>query len=407
VKEGSAGGGWSSRVRRLRQALVVAEVALAAVLLVGAGLLLQSFVRITRVDPGFESGGILTARVTLHGRGYDEDERVMAFFRNVVDRARHLPGVQSAGDVSFLPLAGLAAATDFRIAGRPEPSAGQEPTTEVRVCDNGYFQAMHIPVRSGRLFEEREMRVKSDVVVVSESFARKYFPKGDAIGQRVAIDMMDDPPPTEIVGIVGDLKHESLTSEPRPTAYWPHPELVYSAMSFVLRTDGDPQLLVRPLEEAVRGVDKDQPLAEVRTMAQWVDASLVRSRFNAMLLAVFAGLALTLAAIGIYGVMSQAVGQRRPEIGIRMALGASNESIRKMVVAGGARLVLFGLAVGIPSALALTRFLSSLLYETSGKDPSTIAAVIGVLGAVALAASYIPAWRASRVQPVEALRSRT
>jgi putative ABC transport system permease protein len=407
VKEGSARGGWSVRARRLRQALVVAEVALAAVLLVGAGLLLQSFVRVTRVDPGFDPRGILTARVTLHGSGYQEDERVMAFFRTVVDRARRLPGVRSAGAVSFLPLAGLAAATDFRIVGRPEPPPGQEPVTEVRVCDNGYFQAMHIPLRKGRLFEEREMRVKSDVVVVSESFARQYFPKGDAIGQRVAIEMMDDPPPTEIIGIVGDLKHESLTAQSRPTAYWPHPELVYSAMSFVLRTDADPRSLAAPLEDAVRGVDKDQPLSEVRTMSQWVDASLVRSRFSAMLLAVFGGLALTLAAIGIYGVMSQAVGQRRPEIGIRMALGASNDSIRKMVVAGGARLVLLGMAVGIPAALALTRFLSSLLFETSGRDPATVAGVVGVLGAVALGASYVPAWRASRVEPVEALRNRT
>jgi predicted permease len=249
--------------------------------------------------------------------------------------------------------------------------------------------------------------MKSNVVVVSESFARTYFPKGDAIGQRVAIDMMDDPPPTEIVGIVGDLKHESLTAQSRPTAYWPHPQLVYSAMSFVLRTDADPRSLAAPLEDAVRSVDRDQPLSEVRTMAQWVDASLVRTRFNAMLLAVFGGLALTLAAIGIYGVLSQAVGQRRPEIGIRMALGASNDSIRKMVVAGGARLVLLGMAVGIPAALALTRFLSSLLFETSGRDPATVAGVVGMLGAVALAASYVPAWRASRVEPVEALRNRT
>jgi len=248
------------------------------------------------------------------------------------------------------------------------------------------------------------MRVKSDVVVVSEAFARKFFPRGDAIGRRVKIDMSDEPSATEIVGIVGDVHHDGLIAEARPIAYWPHPQLVYSAMTLTLRTDGDPARLAGDLERAVQSADKDQPVSEIRSMEQWIATSLARSRFSSTLLAVFAALALLLAAVGIYGVMSYVVGQRRSEIGIRLALGATEESVLRMVVAGGARLVLTGVLIGIPAAVLLSRFLAALLYETSSTDPATIAAVAGALGGVAVAASWVPAWRASRVAPVEALR---
>ena len=404
LKAGLRAIGGNARARRLRQVLVVAEVALAAVLLVGAGLMLRSLGRITRVDPGFDPRGILTGRVTLHGKQYNEDERALAFFRNAVERARSIPGVRAAGVVSFLPFAGMGAATDFTIVGEPAPGPGQEPTTDVRVCDDGYFQTMRIPLRKGRLFEDREMRVKSDVVVVSEAFARKFFPRGDAIGRRVKIDMSDEPSATEIVGIVGDVHHDGLIAEARPIAYWPHPQLVYSAMTLTLRTDGDPARLAGDLERAVQSADKDQPVSEIRSMEQWIATSLARSRFSSTLLAVFAALALLLAAVGIYGVMSYVVGQRRSEIGIRLALGATEESVLRMVVAGGARLVLTGVLIGIPAAVLLSRFLAALLYETSSTDPATIAAVAGALGGVAVAASWVPAWRASRVAPVEALR---
>jgi putative ABC transport system permease protein len=407
LKEASPGAGTSARARRLRRGLVVTEVALASVLLVGAGLLLRSFARASRVDPGFDPRGILTARVTLHGGEYEHDERVLAFFRGVVSRTRSLPGVRSAGAISYLPMAGLGASTDFEIVGRPQPPPGQEPGTDVGVCDNGFFEAMRIPLRKGRLFEEREMRVRSNVVVVNETFARTYFPKGDAIGQRVVIHMSDDPLPSEIVGIVGDLRQDSITSAVQPAAYWPHPQLVYSAMTFVVRSDGDPGALASPLRQVVHALDGDQPVADVRTMEQWVASSLARARFTATLLSVFAALALTLAAIGIYGVLSYVVGQRRSEFGIRMALGASDRTIRRMVVAGGTRLVVAGLAIGVPVALALSGFLSSLLFETSKEDPATLAAAVVTLGLAAAAASAVPAWRASRVEPVEALKSRT
>ncbi len=406
MREGARTAGGSARARKLRQALVVAEVALAAVLLVGAGLLLRSFSRLAGIDPGFDPHGILTGRVTLSGKAYDEnDERVMAFFREVVARAKVLPGVREAGAVSYLPFSGLAAATSFTIVGEPPPQPGQEPSTDVRVCDNGHFAAMRVPLKKGRLFEDREMRVKSNVVVVSESFARQFFPRGDAIGRQVVIHMSDEPEPTEIVGIVGDIRHESLANAVRPMAYWPHPQLVYSAMTFTLRTDGDPAALASAFEAAVHAVDRNQPVADLRTMESFIGASLSRSRFSAMLLGLFAGVAVVLAAVGIYGVMSYVVGQRRSEIGIRLALGATGDSILRMVVAGGARLVLVGLAIGVPAALMLSRFLQSLLFETSGFDPGTLAGVIASLAGVAIAASYVPAWRASRVAPVEALRN--
>lgn len=411
LKEGGRTAGGSARARRLRQSLVVAEVALAAVLLVGAGLLLESFVRLARIDPGFESKGLLTGRVALHGPRYGEDAKVLAFFRETADRMRAIPGVSAAGMISFLPFAGLGAATDFTVVGRPVPPPGQEPVTDVRVCDNGFFQAMRIPLRKGRLFEEREMRERSNVVVVSESFAGTAFPGEEALGRRVVIDMAwhagDKPEPTEIVGIVGDVKIENLTAPMRPAAYFPHPQISYPAMTFVVRGIGEKASLAAAMRESARTVDPDQPMGEARAMSDWIGDSLRRARFSSGLLTIFAAVALVLAAVGIYGVMAYVVGLRRGEIGVRMALGASNDAIRRMVVAGGARLVLLGMMIGIPSALALTGFLSSLLYETSGRDPATIAGVIGILGAVALAASTVPAWRASRVEPVEALKSRT
>ncbi|HEY7112669.1 MAG TPA: ABC transporter permease [Thermoanaerobaculia bacterium] len=396
------------RARRIRQGLVVAEVALAAVLLVGAGLLLRSFGRLSRIDPGFDSEGLFTGRVILHGAAYKDDEKVLAFFRDVTARARAIPGVRAAGMVSFLPFAGLGAATDFTVVGEPQPPAGRAPVTDVRVCDNGFFQAMRIPLVQGRLFDEREMRTRSNVVIVSEAFARKAFPRGGALGRRVTIEMAhvaeEKPAPTEVIGIVGDVKVETLTAATRPMAYWPHPQLPYSGMTFVLRSD-DPSVLAGPLRAAVAESDKDQPLGDARPMEDWIGVSLTGARFSAMLLATFAAIALLLAAAGIYGVMSYVVGQRRSEIGIRMALGAPAESIRRMMVAGGARLVLLGLAIGMPLALALSSVLSSLLFETSGRDPATLAGVIATLGVSAVAASYGPAWRASRIEPAESLRN--
>ena len=404
LKDGSRHIGAGVRHRRIRQGFVVSEIALAVVLLVGAGLMIKSFGTLRSVNPGFDAQHVLTARLTIPAARYPDDPSRLNFFSNVVARVAALPGVESAGAISFLPLAGLGAATDFAIVGQPAAAAGQALATDVRVCDNGYFQAMRVPLVSGRLFSERERHAKANVVIVNETLARHFFPSGDALGKSLVISMNLPNVPTEIIGIVGDVKSGGFASETHPMTYWPHPQLVYTAMTLTIRTLGDPAALAPLVEREVRSLDKDQPVAEVRTMEQWVSRSLSQARFSSTLLATFAGLALLLAAIGIYGVMSYAVSQRTPEIGIRLALGANARDILRMIVGSTARLAALGLAIGVVLALALGRTVASLLYETASTDPLTFAAVAGVLAGVALVAGYVPARRAARIPPVEALR---
>jgi putative ABC transport system permease protein len=404
LKEGARQGGTGRKTRRLRKLFVVSEVALAVVLLVGAGLMLKSLRTLGSVNPGFERHGILTARVTLPGSRYEEDPDILRFYAQARERVAALPGVRAVGAVSFLPFAGMAAATDFVIVGDPAPARDRKLLTEVRVCDTGYFQVMGIRLLRGRLFTDLEQREPARVVVVSEALARRYFPGRDALGQRVVIDMLDENVPTEIIGIVADIRHADLLTDTRPMSYWPVPQLVYRSMTLTVRTDSDPAAAGSMIARAIRSIDRDQPLSDVKTMDQWISASLARQRFGSTLLFLFAALALLLAAIGIYGVMSFIVGQRTAEFGIRAALGASAGDIRTLILRDGARLVLAGLAIGTPLALALSRALTRLLYETRGADPVIFVAVVGLLAGVALLASYLPARRAARVTPVEALR---
>jgi putative ABC transport system permease protein len=405
LKDGARQIGASVRHRRIRQGFVVGEIALAVVLLVGAGLMIRSFGALRNVNPGFDARNVLTARVTVPTRRYDTDAKRITFFANLTARLSAIPGVESAGAVSYLPLAGPGAGTGFTIVGRPAPLPGQGPVTDVSVCDNGYFQSLKIPLLRGRIFAEREMREKSNVVVINETLANRYFPDEDPIGKSLVVAMTSPNVPTEIIGVVGDLRFSDLTAEARPMTFWPHPQLAYSAMTLTLRTASDPASFAPLVEREVRALDKDQPVADVRTMDQWVARTLSQAKFSSMLLTTFAGLALALAAIGIYGVMSYSVSQRTSEIGIRLALGAEARDILSMVVGSAARLAAIGLAVGVVLSLALSRTLASLLYETAGTDPFTFLAVVGVLGAVAIAASYFPARRASRIAPVDALRA--
>jgi putative ABC transport system permease protein len=405
LKDGSRQIGAGPRHRHLREGFVMAEIALAVVLLVGAGLLLRSFALLQSVDPGMNTKNVLTARVALPGRKYDQPEKTLQFFQDAARRVREIQGVQSAGVVSYLPFSGQGAGTGFTIVGEPPPPPGSDHVTDVSVCDNGYFQTMQLSLLKGRLFSDREMQEKSNVVVINETMARRYFPNQDPLGKQVTIAMTQPNVPTEIIGIVANSKFVDLRTEPRATSYWPHPQLPYSAMTLTVRTASDPLALSGSVERAIHALDKDQPLSDVRTMDQWVARSLAQARFSSGLLAVFAALALALAAIGIYGVMSYAVSQRTSEIGIRLALGAERSDILKLVVGNGMRLAAFGLGAGVVLALALSRTLSTLLYETTGADPLTFAAVVGMLGGVALLASYLPARRASHIPPVEALRS--
>jgi putative ABC transport system permease protein len=404
LKDGARQVGGGIRHRRMRQAFVVAEIALAVVLLVGAGLMLRSFSSLRRVDPGYSTANILTMRLQLPSVKYTNDQQRIRFFQEATARIQELAGVQSVGAISYLPLTGLGAGTGFTIEGEPPPPPGQSPTTNVSVCDNGFLKTMNVRLLSGRLFTEREMREKSNVVLVSESLVKTYFPNENPIGKRLTINMTSPNVPTEIIGVVGDVNFQDLAAAPRPTTYWPHPQLAYSAMTLTIRTAGEPMALAPAVERTIRTLDKDQPVSDVRTMSQWVARSLAQARFSSTLLAIFAGLAMLLAAIGIYGVMSYTVGQRTSEIGIRLALGAEARDILAMIVGGAMRLAAAGLVIGVALALALSRTLTTLLYETSGTDPWTFSTVVLALGSVALLASYLPARRASRVAPVEALR---
>jgi putative ABC transport system permease protein len=405
LKDGARQIGASVRHRRIRQAFVVGEIALAVVLLVGAGLMIRSFGTLRGVNPGFDAHNVLTARLSIPGRRYPTEEKRVDFFANLVARVAAIPGVESAGAISFLPLAGAGSATGFTIVGQPAPLPGQGPSTDVSVCDNGYLRTLKVPLLRGRLFAEREMREKSNVVIINDALAKRYFPNEDPIGKSLVIAMTDPNVPTEIIGIVGNVKFSDLATEARPTTYWPHPQLAYSAMTLTLRTASDPGSFAPLVEREVHAMDKDQPIGDVRTMDQWVSRTLSQAKFSSTLLTTFAGLALALAAIGIYGVMSYSVTQRTSEIGIRLALGAEARDILGMVVGNAIKLAAIGLSIGVVLALALSRTLTSLLFETAGTDPLTFSAVVFVLGGVAVAASYFPARRASRIPPVEALRA--
>ena len=404
LKDGARQIGAGVRHRRLRHTFVMAEIALAVVLLVGAGLMLRSFSALGRVNPGFDSSNVLTMRMQLPVAKYRDDAQRIRFFHDLTTRVEAVPGVRAVGAVSYLPLAGLGAATGFTIDGQPPLPPGQSNTTDVTVCDNGYFRAMNVPLLRGRLFTDREMREKADVVIVNDTLARRYFPNEDPLGRRVTINMTDPNVPTEIVGVVGDTIFAGMAAAARPTTYWPHPQLAYAAMTLTVRTASEPMGFAALVQSEIRSLDKDQPVSDVRTMDAWVARSLAQTRFSSLLLTLFASLALLLAAIGIYGVMSYAVSMRTSEIGIRLALGAEARDIVSMIVGNAVRLAGIGLAIGVALSLVLGRTLTSLLYQTASTDVATFTAVIGVLGAVAVLASYFPARRASRIPPVEALR---
>jgi putative ABC transport system permease protein len=405
LKEGGRSGTAGRRGSRLRAVFVVAEVALALVLLVGAGLMIRSFVRLQSVSPGFDSAGLLTMRVVLPNSSYPEEHQRITFFKQAVERLGNLPGVEAAGAASFLPMTGMAAATSFAIDGRPSPEAGAErPGCDVRVTDMNFFRTMRIPLLRGRTYDERETTEARRVLVINEALARKYFPGEDPLGKRLVVNMSNEPQPTEIIGIVADVKHRGLDAGAEPTVYMPHPELSYNGMSLVMRTKGDPQALAASAQREIQAIDPEQPVADVRTMEQWLAESVARARFSAMLLGVFAVLALLLATVGIYGVISYTVTQRTHELGIRVALGAQRSDVLRLVIGQGLALAGVGVALGLVGAFALTRLVRSLLYEVSATDPLTYVGLSLFLLLVALLACYLPARRATRVDPMQALR---
>jgi putative ABC transport system permease protein len=406
LKEGGKGaGGQGTRSRRLRSALVVAEVALALVLLVSAGLLVKSFARLRKIDAGFNTENVLTMVVRLPDGKYKEEQQMVAFFRQATERIGALPGVRSVGMVNFLPLyGGLGSNTGFSVEGRPVLPPGEGPGTNVRVSDPGYFSAMGIPLLRGRNFTDLEASEARHVVLISESLARQHFPGEDPIGKRISVEMFEKPNPTEIIGIVGDVRYDSLTDEAEPTVYFPHPELTYEFMTLVIRTAGDPAEMAPAVRGELRAIDSDQPVSDVRTMNQVMADTVSRARFNTLLLGLFAGLATLLAAVGIYGVMNYSVTLRTHEIGIRMALGAQPGQVLLLILRQGLLLTLIGIGIGLGGALALTRLMSGLLFGVETTDLATFAAIVLLLAVVSLIACFIPARRATRVDPLIGLR---
>ncbi len=384
----------------------MAEVALALVLLVSAGLLVKSFGQLQKIDRGFQSDNLLTMVVRLPERKYKDDQQLVSFFRRATERIKTLPGVSSVGMVNYLPLyGGLGAQTGYTVEGRPEPPPGQEPPAHVRVTDANYFNTMQIPLLRGRNFTEQETSEARHVVLISESMARQHFPGEDPIGKRITVPMSDKPAPTEIIGIVGDVRYESLVDQPEPTVYFPHPELTYPFMTLVIRTTGEPTAIAPAVQRELREIDPDQPVSDLRTMNQVMADTVSRARFNTLLLALFAGLATVLAAVGIFGVMNYSLTLRTREIGLRMALGAQRRGVLLLILKQGLALTLIGTAIGLLGAFALTRLMSSLLFEVSAADPATFGVIVLLLIMVSLIACYLPARRATRIDPLIALRS--
>lgn len=403
LKEGGRGSSGSLSRNRLRAALVAGEMALALMLLIGAGLLIKSFVRLEHLSPGFQPEQILTMRVNLRSLRGTKPERQAAAWQEVIERVRQVPGVNSVGSIAFPPLGPVLPATGFWVAGRPVPKPGDQPVTGVSVVTPGYFTTMSIPLVKGRTLTERDTASTPLVTVISQALAKQFFSSGDPIGQKIFVQWGRDTP-YEIVGVVGDVRHTGLEKDPMPTVYFADAQEPNGGGTLVIRTASEPMRLAHAIEAQIHSYDREQPIADVVPMSVFLSNAVARPRFQSVLLGVFAALALTLAAIGIFGVMSYSVAQRTSEIGIRVALGAQRAQILKLVVGQGAVLALTGVAAGLVGAFALTRVLGSLLFEVSATDPLVFATVPFVLCAVALLATYLPARWASKVDPIVALR---
>jgi putative ABC transport system permease protein len=396
----SAGGS-----NRIRSFLLASEVALAVLLSVSAGLLLRSFARVMGVDPGMRTANVLTMNLSLPDVKYDTPVKRTNFYKNLTERLEALPGVRSAGAVTFLPLrvsilSFRVGVNSFTIEGRPPVTADQQPQADFRMATPGYFNAMGIALRQGRLFNQHDDLDSKRVVLVNESMIRKHFAHENPLGQRINMGGK----PVEIVGVVGDAKLYGLDSPVEPAIYAPHMQRPGDSMALVVRTEGDPATVADSVRREIRKLDPEQPISNVRTMQQVLADSLMLRRAAMLMITVFASLALTLATVGIYGLTAYSVSRRTHEIGLRVALGAGQPQILRLVVGRGLVTSLIGAAIGVGAAFQLTRALSGMLYGVTATDPLVFAGVPLLLIAVSVIASLVPARKAMRVDPLVALR---
>ncbi len=406
ASRGSAGASslWG-RGNNTRRALVISELALSVVLLIGAGLLIRSFARLQNVAPGFNPKNVLTFELALTGRRYSDRDIVLNTYRQLWSRLREIPGVISCGGTNAPPLNQSFAWTPITVEGRIPLPGEKFLNADARVIGGDYFSAMQIPLMRGRFFHEDDADRKNPVTIVDEYMAEQLWPNQDPIGKRIHMVESQEDRWNTVVGVVGRVKHESLDSDSRIAFYLPQMQYATPELTVVLRSQSDPTALSPMVKSALRSIDPDLPMYSVRTMSERVEESLARRKFSMLLLGLFAGLALALATIGIYSVMAYLVSQGTREIGIRMALGATQREILKLVVLQGMTLAVTGGVIGLAAAFVLARLMSSLLFGVQASDPLTFGAISLLLTIVALLATYIPANRAARVDPMLCLRA--
>jgi putative ABC transport system permease protein len=404
LREGGRGATTGAQRHRMMRGLVVAEVALAVVLAVGAGLMLQSFGRLQGESPGFRADGVLSFAITIEEPRYPSPESQAQFFTALFERLRALPGVRDVGAIHLVPLAGGNWNPSLVIEGRPLPEGATPREVDWRLVTPSYFRTMGIPLVSGRLFEETDRSGTPTVALVNRALAERYFPGENPIGQRVRTFFEGRDNLATIVGVVGDTRDQSLADEARPQIYrsfWQRPQ---NWMFLLVRTDGDPASLAPAVRSSVRELDPNAPVAELRSLSDVVASSIAQPRLMMWLLGLFGAVAVGLGMIGVYGVMSYVVQQRMPEIGVRLAMGARPADIRRLVLGDAMRIAVIGLAIGGAGALALTRLLTAQLHEVSARDPGVYGASMALLAGIAVLASWLPARRAAHTEPTDLLR---